>query len=295
MYNVFTVKSSTDWQLPKKSCLINFSTLQELYCPAPFRSFSIKFVCSGNEKYIVNDNKYIISDGEYLLANHYSEGFVEIDKTVKGICIDVAPDLLSEVVASHRRADTAFADLQLDEFFNSDDFLENKYRSSETHLGNYLLRLDQELSASGNYDREFTSEFYFELAERIVADHIPVYKQLRNVASVKSITKKDLLRRVSYGKEYIDAFFKSPLSVAEVASTCNVSEYHFYRLFKSFFNISPHQYIIKKRLGLGLELLKIGGVPISEIATIAGFSDLQSFSKSFKKHYGYSPSMFNGK
>ena len=100
----------------RMSYLINFSTLSELYCVAPFRSFSVKYVCRGTEKYHVNGNKYTVEDGQYLLANHFSEGFVEIDNTVRGICIDVAPDVLSEVVASYRRPDTFIADPGLDTF-----------------------------------------------------------------------------------------------------------------------------------------------------------------------------------
>ncbi|HNP47717.1 MAG TPA: AraC family transcriptional regulator [Bacteroidia bacterium] len=289
MENVFTVNSSSDWALPRMSCLINFSTLSELYCVAPFRSFSVKYVCRGTEKYHVNGNKYTVEDGQYLLANHFSEGFVEIDNTVRGICIDVAPDVLSEVVASYRRPDTFIADPGLDTFFNSPDFLENKFRGSDTHTGRWLHSLDLRMLREDSLAIRFSREFYFTLAEHLLADHIPVYKELQSIKGVKRTTRKELYRKVSMGKEYIDSAYLQNIHVADIASKCNLSEYHFYRTFKSAFGISPHQYIIQKRLAFGSTLLTEEKMSVSEAAYASGYADAFAFSKSFKKQYGHSP------
>lgn len=293
MNNVFTVQNSSDWQLPVKSCLINFSLLKEIYCEAPFRSFSIKYVCNGKEKYIVNGNKYNVHGGQYLLANHFSEGFVEIGDPVKGICIDVAPDLLSEVVASYRRPDTEIPDQRLDTFFNSHDFFENQYDSGKTFVGELMRKLDSDLTKDHLLHPDFTREFYFNLAERIVADHIPVFKELHSTHSVKSSTKKELYRRILISKEYIDNNFRREISIAMLARESRISEYHFYRNFRLVFGISPLQYIIRKRLLLGYDLMKIHRTTISETAVLCGFSDVYSFSKAFKKYFGYPPSQFN--
>jgi len=295
MYNVFNVKNSTDWQLPLKSCLINFSVLKELCCPAPFRSFSVKYVSRGNEKYTVNGHQYQIKTGEYLLANHFAEGVVEIDKEVKGICIDVAPDMLSEVVASFRKPDTPLSDLNLDTFFNTPDFFENKYKAAQTYVGKFLNSLDLEVGKAQGNNYHFSTEFYFALAEKIVQDHIPVYRQLQMVSSVKPGTRKDLLRRVTKGKEYIDTNFILPLQVDAVARECGLSEYHFYRLYKNVFGISPHQNIVQNRLAYGKHLIKQQYASVSDAALASGFSDVHAFSKSFKKHFGFSPSLMIGK
>ncbi len=290
MNNVFTVQNSSDWQLPVKSCLINFSLLQEIYCKAPFRSFSIKYVCNGKEKYHVNGNKYNIYGGQYLLANHYSEGFVEIGKPVKGICIDVAPDLLSEVVASYRRPDTEIADIGLDIFFNSNNFFENQYDAGKTFVGEMMRKLDDDLNQDRDLQPDFTREFYFNLAERIVADHIPVFKELHSTPSVKSSTKKELYRRILISKEYIDNHFIQEISIATLSKESRISEYHFYRNFKLIFGLSPLQYIIRKRLQHGSNLIKVHRTSITETALLCGFTDVYSFSKAFKKHFGHSPS-----
>jgi len=292
MYNFFADHITNTPALPRQSSMINFSMLKELYCPVPFRSFSIKYVGDGCEKYTVNGNKYLVETGNYLIANHFSDGFIEIDskKPVKGICIDVAPSILSEVVASHRRPDTPFADISLDTFFNTPNFFENQYNSANTNVGKFLKELDIELSKNPFQQREISSEFYFSLAEKILQDHVPIYKQLQTIQSLKPETKKELLRRITKAKEYIDGNYVSDIDIQTVASESSLSEYHFFRLFKAIFGISPHQYIIRKRLEFSMFLIKQGNYSITDVACRSGFSDIYSFSKSFKNHYGTTPS-----
>lgn len=281
---------------PAKRSMIDFSFFRELSSPLKFRNFSVKYVSEGCEHYTVNGNKYSVSQGQYLLANHLSEGSVEINSQtpVKGICIDVSHDLLSEVTASYRRPDSFQPDIALDNFFKGNDFLENKYAAAETILGKYLKKVGATFSADPFSTREFTNEFYFNIAECIVADHIPVYKQLQNIPSVKSVTRKELLRRLNLGKAYIDANYLNSIDVNDAAVYCCLSEYHFYRLFRKVFGISPYQYVIRKRLDYAKNKLLIDRVAISDVALLAGFSDVSAFSKSFRKQYGYAPSSLNG-
>ncbi|MFN0204191.1 MAG: helix-turn-helix transcriptional regulator [Bacteroidia bacterium] len=294
MYNLINEKSTPLTQLPKNSNLVNFSEFKELYSNSPFRSFSIKYVIEGYEKYTVNGKVYPIQTGQYLLANHFCEGSIEIDsrKAVKGLCIDIAPEILSEVVACFRQPDAPICDLALDTFFNTSHFLENQYAAQETQLGNCLLTLAKEVAQNPHLLQNVSPAFYFNLAEKMIADHLSIYKQLQNVKTVKIATKKDLFRRVSKGKLFIDQYFTHSFDIAEVAQEATLSEYHFFRLFKNMYQLSPYQYLLQKRLHYSLEMLKQGNTSITEIAENAGFCDVHAFSKAFKKHFGASPSAF---
>jgi AraC family transcriptional regulator len=70
-----------------------------------------------------------------------------------------------------------------------------------------------------------------------------------------------------------------------------LSEFHFIRLFKQSFSISPYQYIIQCRLAHAQTLLA-NHVSIANTAFDTGFADVFSFSKAFKKAFGMSPSGF---
>lgn len=294
MYQVIDDQHMGLESLPRNGSLINFSMLRELKTvPVIFRSFSIKYVLEGCERYTVNGNPFHITDGHYLLANSHSEGSVEIDseRVVKGICIDVAPTILSEVVASHLQPGTPISDLDLDRFFTTPDFFENCYPSQRTHVGRFLGELGAELGKSPFEKHEFSKEFYFALSEKLLQDHIPVFKQLQAIQTVKPETKKALLRRVMHGKEYIDACFMQPLSMEAVAQESGLSEYHFFRLFKAIFGTTPHQYLIRKRLEYAHHHLRNGLTNVSEAAHLCGFADIFAFSKSFKKYFGIAPSL----
>ncbi|HLP54322.1 MAG TPA: AraC family transcriptional regulator [Fluviicola sp.] len=294
MYNVIDEQNMVFDELPRNGSLINFSMLRDLKStPVVFRSFSIKYVLEGCENYTINGQRFQVQNDHYLLANTHSDGAVEIDseKIVKAICIDIAPDILSEVVGSYLEPGSGIADPNLDRFFTTSDFFESFYPSDQTLLGKTLNSLGSELSHSPFEKHQFSKEFYYHLSEQLLTDHIPIFKQLQSVSSVKAQTKKELLRRVLRGKEYINACYMLPLSIEQVARECHLSEYHFFRLFKAVMGISPHQYLIRKRIENAHALLSDKSHSVSDVAFLCGFADVFSFSKAFKKHTGTPPSL----
>ncbi len=279
--------------LPRNSNLINCSLLTEFWSAVPFRSFSIKYVAGGGcETYVVNGKAFPITAGQYLLANQHSEGYVEIDSKTKvtGICIDIAPNILSEVVASWQRPDTPIADVALDIFFDTPNFLENSYQSSQTHVGKVLQQLDAHSLNQAYQNKEITQDFYFYLAEQVVADHIPLYRQLQHIQTVKPQTRKDLYRRIAQSREYIAQCFATIQSIAEIATEVGMSEYHFFRTFKAVYGLPPHQYLLQTKLQQAHYLLCQRQYAIAEVALLTGFADIAALSKAFKKYFGYVPS-----
>ncbi len=295
MYSISTETNLTPRMLPQNSNLVNYSMFRELEKQVPFKRFSVKYVIEGCEKYSINGKKFHLQDGQYLLANQFAEGSIQIDskKPVKGICIELSMDLLSEVVASHRRPDTLVADIDLDIFFATPAFLENQYNAAHTSTGQLLLGLDKCLSRNPFQPHEFSHEFFYHLAERLVNDNLIVCQQIKSISSIKLVTKKDLMRKLNIGKEFMDTNFRLQLDISMIAKECGLSEYHFFRLFKSVYGKSPYQYLLFKRLESALNLIKKGNDTLTEIAFDTGFADIHSFSKSFKKQFGVPPSKYN--
>lgn len=293
MYRVFTKNTNQHTIRQQDTNLVVFSSLEQCYLPVKPQCFSIKYVVEGRETYTINGNEYPLSTGHYLLANRFCEGHVEIDSKypVKGICIDIVPEMLSTVVAGYLQPGNRFPACDLDRFFNSDSFLENQYSAHTTHVGNFLLHLDKILLENPLYQHEFTTEFYYTLAEKIIADHVLVYRQLQAIPAVKSATRKDLLKRVARGKEWMDAHTNEKVEIEAIAKEACMSSYHFFRLFKAVYQISPLQYLLKKRLAFAYQLLRRDRVTVSIAAHQSGFSDIYTFSKAFKKNYGESPSL----
>lgn len=83
--------------------------------------------------------------------------------------------------------------------------------------------------------------------------------------------------------------YTEKISVNELASLCNISKYHFCRIFKTVTSVSPIEYQTVYRIGIADILLKNTDKSIAEIATMCGFDDAGYFSRCYKKHRGASP------
>lgn len=288
MLNVIQAQSLHENPLPRKSNLINYSLFKTLDTWIDFRSFSIKYVAEGRERYHVNDNIYDVHAGQYILANDHASGKVEINsKTwVKGICIDVAPSLISEALAARLRPDTLQPDASLDKFFTSPDYLDNLYHAADNKVGTLLKSLESELTSDENTNHSIRPDVYFDFATAIVEDHIPVYQALQRIPSVKMQTAKDLFRRVNKARLYIENLVHSPVNIDELAADVFMSPYHFHRTFKSAFRTSPYHYSLMVRLNYARKLILEKHITLTEAAAATGFSDLSAFGKSYKKYQG---------
>jgi AraC family transcriptional regulator len=93
---------------------------------------------------------------------------------------------------------------------------------------------------------------------------------------------------VFQAKSLIDEHITENLSLEKMAFQTGISKYHFIRVFKSVFGISPYQYQKRKRL----ELAKLDLFTGNEILFTAiryGFPDAQTFTKAFKQQFGLTP------
>jgi AraC-like DNA-binding protein len=82
------------------------------------------------------------------------------------------------------------------------------------------------------------------------------------------------------------------LTLADLCSEADLSEWHFLRAFRDAFGETPHAYLTRVRLERAKEILTITGRSVTEICLDVGFSSVGSFSTLFGRHHGLSPSRF---
>lgn len=297
MQHLFSNTSQSMETIEQNNNTVVFSSLSEFYQPVKSTGFAIKYVLEGSELYNLDRQEYMVDAGSYLLCNSTKQGHVEIESRhkVKGICVNIVPELMLDVVASMRRPDTSYPDAELGLFFSTPYFPENKYEADKTVLGRSLNSISTAIQQKQMNADDLTIEFFYSLSEKIVTDQLPVFTQLQSLPGVKRHTRRDLYRRICRGRDMIDANFTLPLSIQAVAKEACMSEYHFFRLFKKMTGVSPHQYIVSKRLELASSLLQQYGMPVSAAAIECGFTDIHSFSKAFKKQFAVNPSTLQKK
>jgi len=81
-------------------------------------------------------------------------------------------------------------------------------------------------------------------------------------------------------------------SLEEMAAQAGVTPSHFCRIFKKANGVSPHQYVIKARLGRAQEMLSQSDAPLSLIADSLGFASQSHFSRAFRQFTGRTPGEF---
>lgn len=101
-------------------------------------------------------------------------------------------------------------------------------------------------------------------------------------------TTRQLLR----AKDFVDARHAEPIGVVDMARVAGLSRAHFSREFRRAYGESPHQYLLTRRLERAAALLRNTDRSVTEICFAVGLSSLGSFTTSFGRMYGTSPSRY---
>ena len=97
---------------------------------------------------------------------------------------------------------------------------------------------------------------------------------------------------IQQGIDYIDMYYSEGITVADVAEYVGINRNHFSNRFTKRVGRSPNTYLQSKIMKKAEELLIETKNSITDIALSLCFSDVYSFSRSFKNYYGVSPTEF---
>ena len=99
-------------------------------------------------------------------------------------------------------------------------------------------------------------------------------------------------RHLLRAKDLADARYFEPLTVDDLARAARLSRAHFSREFRREFGESPHAYLLTRRLERAASLLRATDRSVAEICFAVGLQSVGSFTSSFSRTYGISPSAY---
>ena len=99
-------------------------------------------------------------------------------------------------------------------------------------------------------------------------------------------------RHLLRAKDLVDARYREPLDVAALARAARLSPAHFSREFKRAFGESPHRYLLNRRLERAASLLRTTDRPVVDICFTVGLRSVGSFTTSFGRMFGMSPTEY---
>lgn len=94
---------------------------------------------------------------------------------------------------------------------------------------------------------------------------------------------------VTRAQIYIHENYKRRITLKELARVCTVDQYHLIRLFGRYLGITPHQYLLRVRIGKAKLLLVSTDKTVSQIGRETGFEDDSTFISAFGKITGTTP------
>jgi AraC-like DNA-binding protein len=99
-------------------------------------------------------------------------------------------------------------------------------------------------------------------------------------------------RHLLRAKDLVDARYRDPLDVQALARAAHLSPAHFSREFRRVFGETPHQYLLMRRLERAPALLRNTDRSIVEICFAVGLRSVGSFTTSFGRAFGVSPTAY---
>jgi AraC-like DNA-binding protein len=107
-------------------------------------------------------------------------------------------------------------------------------------------------------------------------------------ATVFAPTARHLLR----ARDLADRRYTEPLDVDDLAAAAGLSRAYFSRVFRRAFGESPHAYLLTRRLERAASLLRTTDRSVAEICMSVGLASVGSFTTSFKRAFGATPTAY---
>jgi len=99
-------------------------------------------------------------------------------------------------------------------------------------------------------------------------------------------------RHLLRAKDLADARYFDALTVTDLARAAGLSQAHFSREFRRAFGETPHAYLLTRRLERAAALLRNTDRSVLEICLAVGLQSVGSFTTTFTRVYGMSPTAY---
>ena len=235
--------------------------------------YKILFFRSGAGDYVVDGQRYRLQPGDIVLVGsrrvHRPE--IEDGSPYERVILYIAPGYLQQASTENCR---------LGDIFDGGPVLrlrEPDRRRIDTLVGG----LEQEMSGQG-YGRDVLCGAW------LLRLLVELGRCRRNEEAQKPQPVMSDHPRVRQWLQYMDQHLTEDLDVDALAEAFYISKYHMMRLFHKETGFTVHGYLSHRRLLYARELM-LGGMRATEACYRCGFRSYSSFTRSYAKHFGTTP------
>jgi AraC family transcriptional regulator len=246
---------------------------------------------SGISHCTVDKRKVKVDNQFYFLSNQEEEYTLNIEnqQVTETFNIHFGENLIEEVYQGL----LAPADQMLSQHFkhkNGIYFFNQLYYRDET-FNRLIFNIYQEHQA-GNRNPLWLEEQITQLLIYLLHSRRRLLAVVERLPPIKISTKIEIYKRLALVIDYLHTYSHENPNLETLADLACLSKFHFLRLFKLAFQVSPYQYLQNLRLEKAKNLLKHSSLAVHEVALQLGFENSSSFSRLFFQRVKVYPQHF---
>jgi AraC-like DNA-binding protein len=162
--------------------------------------------------------------------------------------------------------------------------IEPNHQEPDILLGSLFQRLYDE-QAKG----VMAHQLYLDSLEKACRIHLECRYQEKKTYAPKG---KLGAKQISDVIEFTRTSLHTNIGLTELASSANLSEYHFARLFRATMGMSPYKFVLEMKIEYAKNMMRKERSSFRDIAYHLSFFDQAHFNNAFKKITGFSPGGF---
>ncbi|EAY25950.1 transcriptional regulator, AraC family protein [Microscilla marina ATCC 23134] len=287
------------------TAILNVHTQQD-YRPDVKGALSIFMNISGESHCTVDNRQVTIPEAFFFVTNqqqHYTLA-IETSRPVETFNIHFADRLVEQVYESLLLPSDYL--LQNSGHINGPQLLfYNQLHRKDAYLMGLIqairqaphyqvntLSLGQQFASKTTQEHLWLEEKLYEILVYLLQLHRNILKKVEQLPPIKQTTRVELYKRLGFALDYLHSFAHCTIQLDDLAQTACLSKYHFLRLFKQVFGLTPYQYLAKIRLENAQSLLKTTQMTVHEIAYTIGYENATSFCRVFRQRFKVSPQQY---
>ncbi len=271
-----------------RNVVLNFECREasRLNLESPYSLFINK---KGHSHCTVNNRPYLVETDNFLFSQPGDIYGLTVDNMQKTeLCnIHINKHFFNDVA----RTLTTPNDQLLDNPDNGNDqivpVLSHLYKKDKT-----IDLLSTKLTNPDTYIENAFEDVLTTLVEHLLIQNEQIKSTIRKLPFMKTSVKIEIYNRLAAAKDYIYSNYNIAVNLDDICRETNMSKFHFLRLFKSLYGMTPYQFLSDIRMKKALILLKSTSCSIAEISDALGYDYPNSFNKAFQKAYQTSPLQF---
>lgn len=225
----------------------------------------LEFFIEGTGMHQYGENKDPIKKGDIWVLSTYDSHQLTLDKGIRSVNIAVDPDILHPKLLN---------------------------QLALTHPLHCNLNEEEIQDFISKVDILWHEQQHRELLSRVKANAV-INEMLVDIIRKSSPDTMPINNRIVHDMvDYLQANYRTNISLVELAAEFSLTPNYCGHLFKKIMGITYNDYLNNLRLKNACKALLSSSASIKEIAADSGFNSLEYFYTTFKKFYGVTPAKY---